>query len=146
MNQNPIIPPTNTTPFIQSSRDWINLMQYMQGAHTAFPDLVTLPEPESLASGAPQINRYAEAAARINSEGLVIMRGLILKAGGTAWATGDNVMIMPRHLRPKHPQEIRWNGLTCVLKYDPLNYMMKIDFLYISSSWINLNNVIYYVD
>lgn len=127
----------------QSSREWMDLTPYVSG-FTQFPAPVTEEKP-SAQIPAGSINYFPAAACRVNAEGLVLMRGLLQKNAGNI-ATGDVIMTIPRNIRQLFPQENRFFGGTCVLRIDPALWQLKVDIVYSATTWVILNNVIYYKD
>lgn len=127
-----------------ASREWINLTNYL-GPFQQFPSPGGVQEKWNVVETPGNINTYPAAAGRINSDGLVLMRGLLMKNSGNI-ATGDIVMTVPKNFLPRHPQQLRFFGGTCVLALEMSNRRLTVDIVFSATSWVNLGNVIYYLD
>lgn len=128
----------------QSTREWKDLTPYL-GGFAQFPATRT-EDKVNFTEAAATINTYPAAAARVNADGLVVMRGLLNKAGSANLATGDVVMTVPKDLLPNFPQEYRFYGGTCQLRFDMATRQLKVDLIHVATSFLILNNVIYYKD
>lgn len=127
-----------------ASREWVDLTPYL-GAFRQYPAPSGTEEKWNMAETPGNINIFPAAAARANADGLVLMRGLLMKNSGTI-ATGDVVMTVPKNILPKHPQQLRFFGGTCVLALQMPSRQLTVDIVFNATSWVNLGNVIYYVD
>ena len=129
----------------QGDRQWFSLMDWIS-AWVVYPGTYT--EKKYINDlGAGSVNIFGEAQARVNAEGLVVMRGLIRKNPATALAVGNVVMTIPKHIMPKWPHQQRFFGGTCMLTINPDTQQLVIDqIIFAGSDYICLNNVIYYLD
>ena len=128
----------------QGSREWQDLMIYLGGAWSLYPATYT-EEKTNNALAAGVINVFERAAARVNADGLVVMRGLIKKS--STIAVGDVIMGVPKNLLPLSPHQKRFIGGTCTITYDPNTKQLKVDYLLGGAAdYVFLNNVIYYKD
>lgn len=129
----------------KASREWIDLSPYL-GSYIQFPDPTQVLNKPNLAEAGATINRYPTIAMRVNSDGMVLMRGLLRTATNINIATGQVVATLPRWLIPRYPQQLRFHGLNAALSLDSVTGELKIDIVYFATTWINVGHVIYYID
>lgn len=128
----------------QGSREWIDLTQYL-GGYAQFPGTRSEDKANNILAS-QSVNIYPPAGARVNADGLVLMRGLLQKAGGVNIAAGDVILTVPKHLMPQSPYQYRFYGGTCLLSLDAATRQLKVDLIHIATPFLILGNVIYYKD
>lgn len=128
-----------------ASRDWVDLTDYLID-FSPYPDVSLATRKPSNIEASTTINRYQRPSYRVNTEGLVVMRSLLRKNNNTNIVGGDNILLIPEHIRPRHPQELRFFGGTCNLRYEPETGRLKISDVLSAQPWCQIYNVMYYID